>query len=398
MIYFVSKELRIFESNNICQVSVEESIKLLTPLTTVGLDTETSGLSPWSDNLLLVQLGCKDFQIVIDCKTINILLYKEYLESDRMFLLWNAKFDLQWFYKYGIIIKNVYDGFLVERLLWLGYPAGMHGMSLKDASKNYIGIELDKSIRGKIIWSKTLSDDIIIYGAEDVAHLEDIIENHRIEVEKQDLSIAVDLENRFVRVMAYIEWCGVKIDKEKWSLKMKNDKENLKKALDACNNWLITNCPDSKYIYIERQGDLFSETPFDLSPRVSLNWDSPAQMIKLFESLGVNVIDKDGNKSTEAKVLKPQANKCSLIPLFIDYKEKGQVCKAFGEKFLNQINPVSNRLHANWHSIGTDTGRVSCGEGGEGSINLLNLPSDAITRACFVSEVGNKWISIDYSG
>ena len=57
MIYFVSKELRIFESNNICQVSVEESIKLLTPLTTVGLDTETSGLSPWSDNLLLVQLG-----------------------------------------------------------------------------------------------------------------------------------------------------------------------------------------------------------------------------------------------------------------------------------------------------------------------------------------------------
>ena len=106
MIYFVSKELRIFESNNICQVSVEESIKLLTPLTTVGLDTETSGLSPWSDNLLLVQLGCKDFQIVIDCKTINILLYKEYLESDRMFLLWNAKFDLQWFYKYGIIISE----------------------------------------------------------------------------------------------------------------------------------------------------------------------------------------------------------------------------------------------------------------------------------------------------
>ena len=31
-------------------------------------------------------------------------------------------------------------------------------------------------------------------------------------------------------------------------------------------------------------------------------------------------------------------------------------------------------------------------------VNLLNLPADAETRACFVAEKGNKWISIDYSG
>ena len=31
-------------------------------------------------------------------------------------------------------------------------------------------------------------------------------------------------------------------------------------------------------------------------------------------------------------------------------------------------------------------------------VNLLNLPADAETRACFIAEEGNKWISIDYSG
>ena len=31
-------------------------------------------------------------------------------------------------------------------------------------------------------------------------------------------------------------------------------------------------------------------------------------------------------------------------------------------------------------------------------INLLNLPSDSETRACFIAEEGNQWISIDYSG
>ena len=41
---------------------------------------------------------------------------------------------------------------------------------------------------------------------------------------------------------------------------------------------------------------------------------------------------------------------------------------------------------------------VSCGGGDEDSINLLNLPSDAITRSCFIAEEGNRWISIDYSG
>ena len=31
-------------------------------------------------------------------------------------------------------------------------------------------------------------------------------------------------------------------------------------------------------------------------------------------------------------------------------------------------------------------------------VNLQNLPADAETRACFIAEEGNKWISIDYSG
>ena len=81
MIYLVSNNLELFNLNeDIKMIGVEESIKLLTPLSIIGLDTETSGLSPWSDRLLLVQLGCKEFQVVIDCNTIDITLYKSLLE------------------------------------------------------------------------------------------------------------------------------------------------------------------------------------------------------------------------------------------------------------------------------------------------------------------------------
>ena len=161
MIYVVSKERFLFHPDDISFIGVEESLRLLETLQVVGLDTETTGLDPYTKELKLVQLGCKEFQVVIDTTTVDIREYKEFLESDRLFLLWNAKFDLKWFYKYGIIIRNVYDGFLAEKLLYLGYPRGMHSLSLKSAGEKYLGVELDKTVRGKIIYSK-LDEEIIL--------------------------------------------------------------------------------------------------------------------------------------------------------------------------------------------------------------------------------------------
>ena len=161
MIYLVSKNQKLFSNNLYKMISVEESLRLLNSLSIIGVDTETSGLDCWQDKLLLLQLGNADIQVVIDCRTINPVSYKELLESDRLFLFWNAKFDLKFLYRIGIYPNKVYDGFLAEKLLYLGYPAGMHSMSLKSAGQEYLGIELDKSVRGKIIWSPELTDDIM---------------------------------------------------------------------------------------------------------------------------------------------------------------------------------------------------------------------------------------------
>lgn len=406
MIYLVSATQFIFDIPDIKLVSVQESLDILAPLEIVGLDTETTGLDPYTKELKLVQLGCKDFQVVIDTTTIDIIRYKEYLESDRLFLLWNAKFDLKWFYKYGIIIKKVYDGFLAEKLMWLGYPAGIHSMSLKSAGEEYLGIELDKSVRGKIIYSK-LDEEIIRYGANDVQWLESIREKQLEKLQEKDLLVALDIENRFVRVLAYIEWCGVKLDIDKWKEKMKKDSIREEVAKKELDKWLIENMPNSPYIYVDVQGDLFREEAFDLTPKVSINWNSAKQLIPVFKKYGVDVVVQDKEKggtkdSIDAKTLKPQADKCSLIPLYLEYKEAVKVTSTYGENFLEQINPVSGRIHTNYQQMGADTTRITSGGKDKADnieyVNLLNLPADAETRACFVAEPGNKWISIDYSG
>lgn len=86
MIYLVTNSKELFTNEAYTIINVEDSLKLLEPLEIVGLDTETEGFSPFLKKLLLLQLGNRDFQIVIDCTTVDISLYKPYLESSRLFL------------------------------------------------------------------------------------------------------------------------------------------------------------------------------------------------------------------------------------------------------------------------------------------------------------------------
>lgn len=396
MIYLVTKQQSLWTSDRYKVISAEEALELLAPLSVVELDTETMGLDPYTKELLTVQLGCAEFQVVIDCTSVDIHLFKEYMENpQRMFLGWNIKFDLKFLYHQRIVPLRVYDGYLAEELLWLGYPAGMHEMSLKAASINYLGVDMDKSVRGKIIQTG-LTEDVIVYAAGDVSYLGKIRDKQLVELEKKGLLKAIDFENEFVKCLAYIEYCGAKLDVDKWKIKMATDLNNLEKYEAELNEWVEESEYSSKYCSVNIQGDLFNG--FDTKPRCHINWTSSQQVIPLFEELGLNlkVLDKKTKhykKSVDIKVVEPQASKSPLIPIYIKYKKAAIIVNTFGQKFLNLINPVTGRIHANFNQLGTDTGRLSSTEP-----NLQNLPHDAQTRACFVSDKGNRWISADYSG
>ena len=431
MIYLVTNRQELFESSDYKIIGVDESLSLLDTLQIVGLDTETSGLDCHKDRLLSLQLGCFDFQIVIDCTTIDVSLYKSYLESDRLFIGWNIKFDLKWLFAKGIIIRKVWDGFLMEKLLWNGYPIILGPEewyriknnrysfipkdpkkkgskdsykllnNLKWAGEYYLNIELDKSVRGQIIW-KGLVGEVIVYAANDVKYLEKIREKQLILLKEKDLIRATEYENRFVIPLAYCEYCGVKIDRNKWLIKMSKDQEKLNSIKKELDNWLIENEPHSSYIKIDRQGSLFSG--FNLEPQVTLNWNSTKQVIPIFKKYGVDTskLDKDSGEdrdSIDAKILSPQKDKCSLIPIYLRYKEASKVTSTYGKNILDQLDE-NDRLYTNFNQCGADTFRISSGgkDGKSKYINLQNLPADAETRACFIAEDGNKFISIDYSG
>lgn len=459
MIYVVTQQI-LPESDKYQIVSPSTALNLLSPLQKVGLDTETRGFDPYTKELIMLQLGCYEFQVVIDITTVSIEYFREFLESDRLFIGWNIKFDMKFLMHKRIVLNDVYDGFLAEKLMWLGYPAGIHSMSLKAAGKEYLGVELDKTVRGKVMWAG-LSEDVIEYGANDVKYLEKIMDSQKIKLDEMKLSTALVYENKSVPWVAYTEYCGVLLDGAKWEYKMILDDTTANVFEDALNNWVIAaatgeefvyhylqvegwddedeldkarrkmrgeRCQEAdikgskrgyfeawkvlvgarlstKYIKRDLQGDLWSG--FNTKPICTISWSSPKQVIPLFKSLGFNLLAKDKETgewkdSVEAKVIEPQQDKSSIAYLYLQYKAAKKVTSTYGSNVLKQINEASGRLHTNFNQLGADTGRLSSGGKDKSNnieyLNFQNFPAHAETRACFVASKGMKWISCDYSG
>ncbi len=457
MIYLVSHNKSLFQTDKYIEATMKQAMSVLLPLKLCQLDSETKGLDCHTKALLTIQLGNKDNQVVIDWTTLTPRekqIVKNYLESDRLFLGWNLMFDLTFLYVQGIYPKHIWDGMIAEQLLYLGYPAQMREKSLKAAAWNYLNINIDKTVRGKIV-NDGLTTEVVIYAAGDVTYIENIKEKQDIEIEKQGMKLAVELECEFVKSLAYFKYCGVHLDITKWKAKMTKDQAKLDKAISELNAWVVAwdkenphngydiqypelkypkysadypaevkrlikdgykrfpqedlQTPDGKvdaykkviknqFTRIDTQGDLF--TGFDTEPKCVINWSSQKQVIPLFELLGINVETfdkktKQKKKSIEANVLKPQKNDFPIIPIFLEYQEAAKVVSTYGQNWLNAINPKTGRIHADFHSIGTDTARVSSG-GGVWKLNMQNLPHDPETRACFTSEEGNAWLSADY--
>ena len=415
MIYLVTREQKLFENPEYKTITIEESLQLMKDCKILQYDSETNGRNARLCSILCIQFGNKekDFQIVVDCTTIDITIYKDILKNT-LLVGQNLKFDLQFLYNHGIVPLFVYDTMIVEQLLYLGYPSGIISYSLAAIAHRRLGIDIDKSIRGQIIW-RGLDTEVIVYAANDVKWLEDIMWSQVADCKKKGCLKGAKLECDFIPAISYLEWCGIKLDESKWKAKMAKDQENLevrKKALDK----FVIDRGLSEYYKIDRQGNLFEG--FDLEPKCTINWDSSTQVVKLAKKLGFNTTTQDkktgeDKDSVLEKYLKGQKGiNDEFLKLYFDYKESSKVCSTYGQGHLNAINPRTGRIHTVYRSLGASSGRMSCGSKqsdddlakvkklrpSECSFpNLQQLPADDATRGAFVSDKGNVFCSCDYS-
>jgi DNA polymerase I len=370
----------------------------------VQIDTETEGFDAYTKKILLLQIGNKENQIVIDWRyvteDIKAILKIFFRRKDLVFLFQNAKFDLRFLYLQSFIPENVADTYLAECVLHLAKDYTIYRKGLDFLTKKYLNIELDKTVRGKIHYHN-LSLEVIEYAAEDIMYLEDIYTIQKQLLIENDLLETYRLEAAYVRVLAYMEICGIKLDLEAWNRRIASDKKKYNDLIQQLNEKVLEDTQRfSKFI--DRQLDLFRP---GLS--TTINWQSPSQIISLFKTIeGVDLKTRDKitgmmKDSVDAKVIKPQKDKHPILPTYLEFKNIQKLLSTYGKNWIGHINPTSGRIHTQYNQM-MDTGRLSSGgknkKTKEEYINFLNIPQSNEIRNCIIPKEGNVFVDCDYTG
>ncbi len=385
MIKTIEIESDFFEKGN-----VQEVYDYFKEKEFLGYDSETTGFDCHTKELICIQIGDYDNQWVIHPDYLQS--FKPLLENKTL-LGQNIKFDLKFLYKQNIWPRSVWDTFLAESVLKCGLKQAKK--SLAAIAQDRLGIDIDKSIRDNI-WDKGLTKEVIEYSANDVKYLEQIKASQTKELVRNGLERALDIENEFVLCLAYIEYSGMKLDTKKWAHKIKSDLINRQDSRDVLDNYIRDNKIE---MFISDQLSMFEE-----KPEVTINWRSPVQVIKLFEHLGipVTIVEKGVIKKTvDSKHLEKHVHKHPFIEKYLTFKKYEKTVTTYGQNFIDQINPVTGRVHTNFRQI-LDTSRTSSGGKNKNTkeeyLNFQNIPAEKGTRECFISEKGSSLIVSDYSG
>ena len=410
MIYLVTGNQQLFESEFYTIIPAIDALNIITKWDLVQFDTETSGRDPHCCKILCAQFGNRaaDTQIVVDTETTNILLFKQILET-KLLIGHNLKFDIQFLYNHGIIPTQVWDTMVIEQLLHLGFDNKFFHYSLQAVADRRLKIDIDKTTRGEIIW-RGLDDRVVLYAAGDVVHLEDIRDQQINDCKIKTCTKAAQIENAFVPVIAYLEWCGIKLDSDKWQMKIRDNERQRDASLEKLNQWVVEyfkcqggtadGCIETEvtisehfgdqcikhelpkgvtgkepileervydslldmdyvrkyvkikkkcdYVEVNMMGDLFDG--WDSEPKCCINWASSKQVIPFMQMLGFDTSAKD-KKTGDLKdsvVEKVLAKQKGIADDFL------KLYFAYKEKFKDCSTYGQNYIDA----INPNTGRI----------------------------------------
>ncbi len=373
----------------------------------IYLDTETTGLDPFTDDLLLIQTKLRDRTFIFDCtlleqKYINFIV-QLIQDSHKPVIGHNIKFDIKFLkQKTGEMLTNIYDTFLTEVIITNG--VGDHYPSLKDLVKKYAGVELNKDEQKNFIGNKEITNEKLIYASLDVEYLKDIFDKQQEKIVETKQQKVVDLEMRLIPAVVQMELNGVLLNKDKWEglAKQAEEKSNIlaKEFTDMLfervsfedypnmyEAWKASGIKMPKTKKFEREMSSIVDPSFYKEKlKESFLVSSAKQVKSMLKLAGINVA------STEEDYLLEYGIDDPLITKLIEFRGEFKKSSTSGENFIKVINPITNRIHGEFNQMGTRSGRFS-----SKNPNMQNIMSDEEYRSSFIAPQGKKFICADFS-
>ena len=287
----------------------------------------------------------------------------------------NLKYELVVLEKYALDLKGItFDTMIAAHMI----DSSRNSYSLDELSKLYLQHQMisykDVTGTGK---SKIDFDEVELEVAKDYAAedadvamlLSKILAPQLKECGLND--VFRDIQLKFIRVLAKVEMCGVKVDAEKLKNLSKEFEEELK----------------------EIEKDIFAEVGYEF------NLNSPLQLREvLFDTLELpqKKLTKKGEPSTDVEVLTDLSKFHKVPEKVLEHRTFSKLKSTYVDSLPKLINPSTGRIHTSFNPVGSSTGRLSSSDP-----NLQNIPIKSAQgrriREAFVPEDGYTLLSADYS-
>jgi len=353
---------------------VENALTYLRRKSILGLDTETTGLDPLDNKILLLQIGDQGEQFVFDIYKLGAEVYPvlDWLVTDDItIVMHNAKFDYSMIKtNFDRTLQKVICTMIGEQLLNQGrkQSASFEAVCLK-----YIGVPLDKTQQSTFIdmkWGQTFTTRQLQYAADDIKYLIPVYKKIQSLLDSRGMKELSALEYNTTRVTADMEINGIFLDRKKW-LALKD------KAIAGA---------DTAQAKLDKFFDSYCQK--DLFGNLDINYNSPTQLLPILSD-----ITKTKLKSTAEPALKRLNH--PVIKVLLEYRGHQKNITTYGQEFLNQyVSKIDGRIHSSFKQLGADSGRYASREP-----NMTNIPKAQEYRAAFIAQDPEyRIISADFSG
>lgn len=374
-----------------------------------AIDTETMGLNPMLDDIVGFSLytPCEDKAIYVPLGHINL---KTMLHDERQMtkgealeclneisakaVMHNCMFDLRVLkHQLGFDTKIYWDTMIFNKLF-------TNGKEVSSSLKNiYSALKGDEKFLSFDAYFKGVTFNLVpiesgyIYACMDAwmtwevyQHQQEIIANDKADALAGIMSVYRNIEMPITRIVIEMEDAGVGVDLDYceqlrgvYQQKIKDAEARALTSLKAYESEIIA----YRMQFTDRKKCKLSDP---------ININSPVQVaILLYDIMNVGVIDNKSPRGTGAGILEKVNN--DFTKALLDVRENTKLLNTYIEALPKQVNPNTNRIHAQFNPLGAVTGRFS-----SESPNLQNIPSvNKDIRKIFKAREGYCFISCDYS-
>ena len=345
----------------------------------IGIDLETSGLSPWNDKIAVVSLYGEDSgtSVILHVRGHLQERLRDFLSTPKEGRLWVGHnittFDALFLHNAGVDIFACkwFDTLIAEQVVITSARADVK-KSLEVSLKRRLNQTVDKSINHGGWMAPALSPNQITYCLGDIQYLPRLYRQQLKDATQKGVLPAVEFEQDLIPAILAIQLNGLPV------------------ALAELKSWRDGARDRSRVaelLLLERLGAVNLRSIPQLQnalTNLGVEWDSTRK-----EALQ-NIL-REGTDGPEK----------TLAELLLEFRFGEKIASTYSDAWVKRfVHPRAGipHLHSRLSQTGTDTGRFSSSEPNMQQLPKVRLPNGETGRPYIGHMEGHQIISGDYSG